>query len=436
MHLLGALGDDDQVEAELASLAGDADGVLGRQGRDRVGRVGGADVVGLVDHDRHRLPRGAAPPEPVEHVAGDRGLLLARRQRSEVDHGAARAVGVLQAGRQRVPLRAGPDAPSVDAQVVAAQLERLGLDTRQVREAADPLVLDQGRQLGVLLAIGQRVEAQQGGLLRRAQLAEADPDGVGAVGAAPDRDRLRHRAEALGRLGVGAGPGLGQADVVGVRVQHHDAQARLHQEALEQDAERVGLAGARLPAQERVAAEAGRVEGERDAAGERELADVQGRALGARTLEPGAHLVRQRGAREGVMEGPAVAVEDDPLAAADPDPHLRQPGAGCVLAAHLERQDLAQAGRAAGVERHVAARLEVEAVQGRLEAEAGAVDRARERQHRRLELLPDGAVLLERGLDVVHRPILSREATTADAATFRTGLAPRSPSLTRQTTDA
>ena len=59
---------------------------------------------------------------------------------------------------------------------------------------------------------------------------------------------------------------------------------------------------------------------------ERELADIEGGALGPCALEPGAHLVRQRRARERVVEGPAVAVEDDALAAAEPDPHLRKPG--------------------------------------------------------------------------------------------------------------
>ena len=238
----------------------------------------------------------------------------------------------------------------------------------------------------------------------RVEFAEADPDGIGAVGASPDRDRLRQRAEALGSLPVGTLAGVAQADIVGVRVEDNDAQARLHQEALEQDAERVGLAGARLAAEEGVAAETGGVEGEWDAPRERELADIEGGALGPCALEPGAHLVGQRRAGERVVEGPAVALQDDALAAAEPDPHLRKPRAGGILAVHGEREDLAEAGRAAGVEGHVAARLEVESVQGGLEGEATAVDGGREREHRRLELLPDRAVLLERGLDVVHRP--------------------------------
>ena len=58
VDLLWSLGDHDQVEPELATLTRDPDGVLGGQRSERIGRLGGAHVLRLVDDDGHRL----APP--------------------------------------------------------------------------------------------------------------------------------------------------------------------------------------------------------------------------------------------------------------------------------------------------------------------------------------------------------------------------------------
>ena len=71
-----------------------------------------------------------------------------------------------------------------------------------------------------------------------------------------------------------------QPDEVGVGIEHDDPQLRLEQQLLEDHAERVRLAGARLPAQERVAVEPAGVERARHVRRERELADLQRRARG------------------------------------------------------------------------------------------------------------------------------------------------------------
>ena len=97
VHLLGPLRHDDQVEAELAPLAGDSDRVRGDERRQRVAWLGGADVVSLVDHDRDRLAPRTPPPEPLEDRSGRDCLLLARRQRPKVhDDAARRRIRVLE----------------------------------------------------------------------------------------------------------------------------------------------------------------------------------------------------------------------------------------------------------------------------------------------------------------------------------------------------
>ena len=76
------------------------------------------------------------------------------------------------------------------------------------------------------------------------------------------------------------------------------------------------------------------------------------------------------------------------------------------LLVHLERQQLAQPCPAPGVERHVAARLQLQALQRGLEFEAPAVHRRGKRQDRRLECLTQPAVPLELGQGIAHVQIL------------------------------
>ena len=67
VDLLRPLRRDEQVEAELATLGGDPDCMLGHERRDGVVRCLRANVVRLIDHDEHGLAVGAAPPERCEY---------------------------------------------------------------------------------------------------------------------------------------------------------------------------------------------------------------------------------------------------------------------------------------------------------------------------------------------------------------------------------
>ena len=172
-----------------------------------------------------------------------------------------------------------------------------------------------------------------------AEITEADPYGVRTAGATPD---LHGCGSVAVTLVVHAR--LAEADVVRVGVEHDDTQVGLHQQALEQHAQGVRLARARLPTQEGVATEAAGIEPERHAGGERELPHVQLGAIGTRGLEPGPHPVRGGAAYDGVVERAPVAVENDTLPAAGADANLPEPRRSRVLVAELERQQLAQAG--------------------------------------------------------------------------------------------
>src|SRR5262245_25143341 len=172
VNLLRALGDDDQVEPELAPLPRDPDRVGRRERGERILRCGGADVVGLVDDDGHGLALGPSAPEALEHRPRDERLLLARSQRAEVDDQAARAVGPKLVDDRGAGLP-GPHGPAVHAEVAGSQLERVGARALEVGEAADAPVLDEPDQLGVLLPVADRVELEHGRLVGGAQLAEA-----------------------------------------------------------------------------------------------------------------------------------------------------------------------------------------------------------------------------------------------------------------------
>jgi hypothetical protein len=196
------------------------------------------------------------------------------------------------------------------------QLQILGRRLGEILETANRLVLDERQEFSVLRTVAQRVEAQQGGLVDGAQIAEPDPYGVRTAGGASDLHRCRSVAVALV-----VNARLAKAHVVRVGVEHDDPQFGLHQQALEQHAQGIGLARARLAAQEGVATEAAGIEPKRHAAGERELPHLKLRPVGTRTLEPGAHLVRSGPTHHGVVERALVAVENDavPAASAEAD---------------------------------------------------------------------------------------------------------------------
>ena len=111
VHLLRPLGGDQQVEAELAALGGDLDGVPGGEGRPPGFGVLGAHVVGLVDHDQDGPPVTSVAPQRVEDGLGDHGLLLGGVERAQVDHQAAPVVLEEQAC-VAIPRSPAPRSPS------------------------------------------------------------------------------------------------------------------------------------------------------------------------------------------------------------------------------------------------------------------------------------------------------------------------------------
>ena len=152
-----------------------------------------------------------------------------------------RAARVLELLGQRLPLRPRPDAPAVHAEVVGAELERLGWGAGEILQAADVLVFQESEQIRVLAAVGHRVEVQERRLMLRTEVAQADADSSRAARSAAHRDRPSRRAVALHGLVVRLGARLPKPHIVRVRIQHDDPQARLHQQLLQQHAERVGL---------------------------------------------------------------------------------------------------------------------------------------------------------------------------------------------------
>ena len=203
-------------------------------------------------------------------------------------------------------------------------------------------------QLGVLLAVGDRVQPQGGRLQRRVELREAKSE---IHPRAPDDDRVAQRGEALDVRLAGVRPQLVQPHEVGVRVEHDDSQAGLEQQPLEHDAERVRLPGPRLPAQERVPAEPARVERDGDARCEKELAHRHAGATRGKAGDVPRDLVGRGGPDGGVVKRPSKLVEQSALSDRVPDRDLHaHAGAGVGLrddigagaARQLERQHLPQ----------------------------------------------------------------------------------------------
>ncbi len=81
-----------QVEPELSALGGNPDGVLSRHRDQRIGRLGRADIMSLVNHNQDRAALLAPTPQVAEHRRGDQGLLLARGQRAQVNDNTADAL--------------------------------------------------------------------------------------------------------------------------------------------------------------------------------------------------------------------------------------------------------------------------------------------------------------------------------------------------------
>ena len=282
----------------------------------------------------------------------------------------------------------------------------------------------------MLLAILDRIEPQRRRLRLAAELAQPQAQPL-VAGAGADVDPLRDRAPALRGRFVDAVAHLVQADHVGVRVEDHDPQARLQQQLLEDDAERVRLAGAGLAAEERVAVEAAGVERERHTRRQAQLADGQPGAAARAARLPGAHLVARRRPDRRVVERRAVARQHDALAAhrADDQPGPHRGPLAALLPPHLGGVDLLEPLRehlpeprlAVALEHHVAAGGEREADRG-LQLEATPLERGGDREDALLEAAAEGPVLLEVAFD--------------HAATARRSWKPRTTESTPRTTKA
>jgi hypothetical protein len=402
VDLLRALGRDQHVDPELASLTGDPDRVLGGERGQRVARHGRAHVVRLVEHSQNRPALQPAVPQASQHGLGDQRLLVARGQRAEVHHQAAH-VGVVERAEHRAGVLARPDPPVLDAEVAHAQVQtaRLGtVDAGELGEALRPFLSEGRGEFGVLLAVGDRVEPQQRPLGRWIELGEPQSQSrVAGGGRRPHGDPASQRLPSLRGRRVGAVAHLGQAREVRVGVEDHDAQVRLEQHLLEHQPERVALSRPGLAAQERVAVEPAGVQAERRVVDERQVADREPRAARRGGLEPRPHLRRGGGARETVVEGRRFTVEEDPVPARDPD---AQPGAELDVVGLLgrvadlpevdlgqrERAHLAERCLAVALEHRVASEPQRETVDTGLEGEPAPIDRRGQREHGRLGLRP------------------------------------------------
>ncbi len=268
VHLLRPLGREEEVEPELAPLGGDLDRRFrGEELQPAVGELG-AHVVRLVDDDEQRSPFEPPLPEAREDGLGDERLLGRRAERADVDDEAAPVVPVevLEDGARLLPR---PDAVAVDAEVadpaeqaVEPFARRFATARRErlVARGARPF-LECAQQLVVLDGIADRVELEDASVRGAVELREANPEpALPLRRRRANEDRGRERSESCCERGVGAGARLTQAHEIGVGVDHDDPQLGVEQKLLEDDAKRVRLARARLPAEERMPIEAAGVD--------------------------------------------------------------------------------------------------------------------------------------------------------------------------------
>ena len=206
---------------------------------------------------------------------------------------------------------------------------------REVGEAADALVFHERGQLGVLLAVRERVEPQHRRLQRRAELAEANWIAQGAHAAA-HRDRVGQGSEALESGCVCVRARVRQPHVVRVRIEHHHAQAGLHQSRSRSTPSEYVLPEPDWP--HRNVWRPNPPHPARWHAVRRQLADLE---HGARGADRPSHSSTSSGRRAHgrVVERPLIAIQHD-SSPRPADAHLRQAGAGGVVALELQRQHL------------------------------------------------------------------------------------------------
>ena len=268
----------------------------------------------------------------------------------------------------------------------------------QCLDGGSVLAGQEGDQGGVLVAVGDRVQAQRCRLGGGRDLGRVQPQPPVAVRmGGVDRDPGCLLLVTPGQHRVGIRAQLAQADEVGVRIEHDHPQVRLDQQPLQDDAERVGLARSRLAAQEGVPAEAPGVGQARHPGGQGQVAQPQHRVGLGVALLPGLHLRLGGDPDQRVMERGEVAVDDDAFAARVPEMDLgpglrgalgggRQGQFRSRLLVEFESEDLAEAGNAAVLQHGIAADLQLQGVQGGLEGEEPTIKGGGERKDGRLDV--------------------------------------------------
>ena len=204
MHLVGALGRDEQVDPVLASLGRDLDG---RSVEIRLTRSSGSAAQmlcasSITTSTGCRVPAGSTASQ---HRVRDHALLLERLQRAEVhDHAAAGGLlQLLEQGRPSGLQTAQSSTPRLSARMPRCWALGFGEPISWSRPAIKGMpalvVAEEVGQYGVLVPVGDRVQPQDRALGARVELGEAQlqqPLGAGLV--APHRDVVGD--------GDGAGP--------------------------------------------------------------------------------------------------------------------------------------------------------------------------------------------------------------------------------------
>ena len=386
VHLLRAAGWRRRGRPELSSLGGDADRQLGRALRQLAVGLGGADVVRLVDHDEHRLAALALAPQRVEHGGRER-LLLARGQRAEIDHEAARvALDDVLGDRVRPPRD----------QIVHLSAPRFLIRIASCSSSSLPSAPGASRSTS---AISEPYSSRSATGSSRSIAAWVAASSSARCSARPlagaPHDDPRRELGVPGRLRrIGVVAGLPQPHEVRVRVEDDDAQAGRVEQPLQHGAERVGLPEPDWPQRNvcRSKPPASRPSG---TPGASISSPISSRARAGATRSRCAVTSSGRAGRgERVVERAPVAVEHDSVAERGADLHAGpQLAAGLrpVCFGRLQRVELAEPCGLALLEHHVSAGLEGEPVQRGLEGEPPSVHRGRVRKDPLLEIAPQCA---------------------------------------------
>ena len=187
--------------------------------------------------------------------------------------------------------------------------------------------LQRVQKRGVFVSVGDLVETEHRRLLRAVEVAEADVQAMRPlVACTSDVDAGGRCRVPCAHVVPDAVAQFREADEIRVGVEDHDAERRLGEQTLEDRPEGVGLARARLAAEERVAVERSGVESERDALGESERAHIEHRPGRSHGVQPARDLGRGRHTSRSRVEGPVRPLEEPAL-----DAHRRGGAPGPAL---------------------------------------------------------------------------------------------------------